>query len=69
MKRIEEHFGVVICGGGMDGAWKCVHREQDNSSCRRQHPLPEAVETTRLRLLVEKTHLSRSAGLAEIRCY
>lgn len=53
----------------MDGAWKCLHREQDNSACRRQHPFPEAVETTRLRLLVEKTHLSRSAGLAEIRCY
>jgi hypothetical protein len=52
-----------------DGAWQTIHTERDNTAARRRHLLPESIRTDHLRLLVEATHGSRSAGLAEIRCY
>jgi hypothetical protein len=49
--------------------WQLLHRETDNSANRRRHVMNRPVTTARLRLLIEQTHLARSAGLAEIRCY
>lgn len=49
--------------------WRSLLSVRGNHVARRQHNLPDAVSTDRLRLHIGATHLSRSAGLTEIRCY
>jgi hypothetical protein len=50
-------------------AWKTLHTESGNTAHRRQHNFDEPVSTDALRVLIEQTHLSPSAGITEIRCY
>jgi hypothetical protein len=49
--------------------WRTVHRETGNWRSRRVHDLGPPIRTRRLRVLVERTHGARSAGLSEVRCY
>lgn len=50
-------------------SWRTLVHETTNTASRRQHLLTEAISTKTLRLRIDRTHASRSAGLVEIRCY
>ena len=52
-----------------DNGWKTIHTETENIKSRRQHRFEEPITSQHLRLLIEATHGSRSAGLTEIRVY
>ncbi|WP_156253272.1 FAD-dependent oxidoreductase [Pseudactinotalea terrae] len=49
--------------------WRRVLTVRDNAARRRQHRLPEAVDTSRLRVVVHATNGDPSAAVAEVRCY
>lgn len=51
------------------GEWKTIAEGRDNHTRHHTHVLPEAVETDRLRVLVESTNGSERAEIIEIRCY
>lgn len=59
----------AICVYGRQGNWVPLVNVTHNTATRRQHVFGEVTKTDRLRVVIHSTHLSRSAGLAEIRCY
>lgn len=64
--HIARRYRIQIRSGN---TWETIHTETDNQESRRQHQLPAPVTTDHLRVLIEETHGSRSAGLTEIRVY
>jgi hypothetical protein len=55
--------------GWADGRWTCLEGVQGNEKHQRRHRLKESGNWKKIRVLIEKTHQSPSAGLVEIRCY
>lgn len=53
----------------LEGRWQEMVRVKGNYQRHRRHRLDKAVETTRVRLVIQATHGDRSAALYEIRCY
>jgi len=53
----------------VDGQWRVLARVEDNVRTRCRLVLGDVVVTERIRLVIEQTHGSRSAGLVEWRCY
>jgi hypothetical protein len=51
------------------GGWHTVHLEENNLETRKVHTLQTSVTTDQLRILIEATHGSTSAGIIEVRCY
>jgi hypothetical protein len=49
--------------------WRTIVRVTDNYQARCRHQLTTPINTAQLRLVIDSTHGSPSAGLTEIRCY
>ncbi|MFX3635844.1 MAG: FAD-dependent oxidoreductase [Candidatus Pristimantibacillus sp.] len=52
-----------------DGHWVTVLEVKDNYQRQRKHELSSAVETNRLRILIQSTNGDPSAAIYEVRCY